>query len=365
MRSMLPPSDLLWDAAMRFRVLDFYRFCAAILVMGYHYFASFNAWFSGASPYVDFFFMLSGFVIMRGYGSRVANREERVTFLVARFARIYPLHFATTSFWLLLVGCVSLGLLHLEHPIAFNARELLQQYLLIQAWDTTNNLTLNVPSWSISAEWGVYLLFPLFVAIWLRFGAIAIGAIALAAILALEAVSYYGLLGDRPWTEWTWDFGVLRAVPSFMIGMWIASCADGSRISGIGIRTGVVLFALSVWLVYVGAPRLSILFDLALALFFTASGELRREKSWLAHRRLMVLGDASYAIYLLHMITLPICAVALRRLFHDSWPTLPVIMLVTVGLSIACHIGFERPAQKWIKLRWAALGAKTPSIVQA
>jgi len=350
---------------MRFRVLDFYRFCAAVMVMAYHYFGAFNVLFSGASPYVDFFFMLSGFVIFTGYANRVGSRSEYATYLAARLARIYPLHFVTTTFWLLALGFVAAMALNVRHPIAFRADDVVQTYLLLHAWGTTSALTLNVPSWSISAEWGLYIVFPIFVIVWKRFGETPLIVTALAMVLALEVGGQIGLFGQRHWTELTWDFGVARAVPSFLIGIWLALKVGDYRGSIPAIPVGVALFCLSACLVYCNAPRLLVLGDLALALYFTACGERRGEKSWLASQRLVVLGDASYAIYLLHTITLPLFAFALRPLLHDGWPTLPVIMVMTVAVAIGCHRKFELPVQKWINARWRARGTRTASAARA
>jgi len=199
-------------------------------------------------------------------------------------------------------------------------------------------LTLNGQSWSISAEWAVYLMFPLFIAAYRKAGARALIGLAIAAVAALELASGFGLENARPWLEWTYDFGALRAVPSFLIGMWLSTCADrGASAEGPGIKTGFALFALSIPLAY-----------LAAALYFTACGELRQQRSWLADVRLVRFGDASYAIYMLHMITLPLGASALRPLLHDSWATTPVIMAATIVAGVLSYAMFERPAQKWI-----------------
>jgi len=192
-------------------------------------------------------------------------------------------------------------------------------------------------------------MFPLFIVVHRKLGAHALLGLAIAVVAALELASGFWLQNARPWLEWTYDFGALRAVPSFLIGMWLSTRADrGASADGPGIKTGFALFALSIPLAYLDAPRLVVLVDLAAALYFTACGELRQQRSWLADGRLVRFADASYAIYMLHMITLPLGASALRPLLHDSWATTPVIMAATIVAGILSYSMFERPAQKWI-----------------
>lgn len=95
---------------------------------------------------VDFFFILSGFVILHVYDGEFSRQR----FLVKRFARIYPLHAVMT---LLFVAFAVLG----SNPI----EGFWQSVLLLHAFDTTDGLVLNGPSWTLSAEMFAYVLFAL------------------------------------------------------------------------------------------------------------------------------------------------------------------------------------------------------------
>jgi peptidoglycan/LPS O-acetylase OafA/YrhL len=81
----------------RFVVLDLYRFLAAMGVFFFH-FAELSRNPSLLNRvehfqlFVDFFFVLSGFVIARTYRDSVRDVSEITTFLWRRIARIYPLH---------------------------------------------------------------------------------------------------------------------------------------------------------------------------------------------------------------------------------------------------------------------------------
>src|SRR5665647_1694184 len=90
----LPP--LRKEAKMHFRVLDSWRGIAALLVALFHlnlysaiYSLDFvrNAWLL-----VDFFFVLSGFVITHSYGNRLGTLDDLSMFAFRRFCRLWPLH---------------------------------------------------------------------------------------------------------------------------------------------------------------------------------------------------------------------------------------------------------------------------------
>src|ERR1700712_3633748 len=86
----------------RYAVLDSYRFIAALGIVAYHFEAHFAPFFPHAhevledfQTLVDFFFVLSGFVLMHTYGARIDGWASYIDFLRRRFARVYPLQFAT------------------------------------------------------------------------------------------------------------------------------------------------------------------------------------------------------------------------------------------------------------------------------
>ncbi len=110
---------------------------------------------------VDFFFLLSGFILATVYGARFSgplNLREWVRFLVRRAGRLFPLNIAVIAV------CV---------PIAYIAGrvysplQIAQELTLIQRWPvvTSNFQAINGPAWSISTEWLANIAFPGFVAI--------------------------------------------------------------------------------------------------------------------------------------------------------------------------------------------------------
>jgi len=114
---------------------------------------------------VDLFFILSGFVIYLNYHATVINEIPRsvLHFYWNRLARIYPVHVIMLLAYLLLafvfINFSSSG----TAPQTYTTESFLKSLFLIQTWFGSGPLSWNVPSWSISSEWAVYLFFPLII----------------------------------------------------------------------------------------------------------------------------------------------------------------------------------------------------------
>lgn len=149
--------------ATRIPCLDGLRGIAALVVMLYHFNIFFlpQARLTEIFPFVgraylavDFFFLLSGFVMAHVYGHRLASDwRAHSLFAKARFARLYPL-FAITTLTMVAVQVLSHNQLVF---VSFSARTLLLQPFLLQQW--APGLSWDYPSWSISTEVEAYAFF--------------------------------------------------------------------------------------------------------------------------------------------------------------------------------------------------------------
>ena len=95
-----------YNPTKRFAVLDAWRGVCALSVAGTHFIEAVqirvpvfvpNSW-----VLVDFFFVLSGFVIVHAYGGKVSDAPSALTFLVRRFGRLWPLHVFTLAVLILI-----------------------------------------------------------------------------------------------------------------------------------------------------------------------------------------------------------------------------------------------------------------------
>ncbi len=308
---------------------------------------------------VDFFFLLSGFVIWLAWIDRFRRDGLRAAgpFLRKRVARVWPLHlFVLAGVVVLAATLAASGRASLRFPW----EALPAHVLLVQSWSSAHTLAWNDPSWSISAEFAAYLLFPLLATgiDWRRWPgrALPVAAGVVLALLAgvLAAAGESGLGGD------VGRFAVPRCLCEFVVGGMVA--ALWSRWRG---RSRVAVIALGgaagmLVLLLTGQVRESLSVPamfaaLLLALALTAG----RRGNPLEWRGVHALGEISYATYLVHF---PLWFVW-KLLFVDDgraapWIAVAAYVAAVLVLSALLYRHIERPAQRWVN----ALGTGTAQL---
>jgi peptidoglycan/LPS O-acetylase OafA/YrhL len=154
----------------RFEVLDIFRGLFASLVFAFHLapFANTpvlnNRFVENSDMFVDFFFVLSGFVIAYSYQS-LSDGKQLKLFMTKRIYRVYPLHFAMLIAFLgmevaknILSPYIQVN--NLVNP-ANNAYTFFTSLFLINSTPLpgVKDVSWNIPSWSISAEMIAYVVF--------------------------------------------------------------------------------------------------------------------------------------------------------------------------------------------------------------
>ena len=294
---------------------------------------------------VDFFFLLSGFVIWLTWSDRIRTSGARSIprFLQKRIARIWPLHLITLG------GAVALALLLRatgRSDPQFVFPELPLHILLLQNWGFTHHLAWNDPAWSISAELGAYLLFPVLVIAvdWRRLPSWALLAIAGGLLVGLHLAMNAPTLGtDIP------RYGLLRCLVEFTTGSIV--CALWLRWRGV-LRAPVwatlvaVLFA-GGWIA--GTPETLIVPALFAAVLLLLALTAGRPGNPFELRWTHYLGEISYATYLSHFILWKAFKLVFVSDATAVSPTRIALYLVMVLLiSIALYHLIERPAQHWL-----------------
>ena len=344
----------------RLIALDAFRFFAACCVVVYHYNLNFELglgrWSAAPDHFyvmVDFFFILSGFVIALAYGDRLRSGAELRAYFVSRFARIYPLHVLTLLFLVAFIGAGALVGFRSNDPAQWDLTKLPGQLLLLQATGLYDRLYFNTPSWSISAEWFAYLLAPALFYVSRRVSLVAGLLISAAGVVAFILLrKALGL--SVPWTDATYDFGVLRALPEFFCGAVLARAYQSDAIA----------FAPRWWMVYAvllgvlaslhfGAPdEIAVVLFVALVLG-AALAEKSGQPSPLMSRWAARLGDASYSVYMLHMPLIIPMAFLMRRTGMIGSPSAmaiaAVFLVVLIVVSVQTHKYFEAPMRRLIR----------------
>lgn len=344
------------------RPLTSLRFFAAMVVVFHHlgYFMpptvhAATGVFQKGYLGVDFFFILSGFILTHAY--REPLRQGRCTirdFYVRRFARIYPLHLVTLLIMAGVFLFTPLGFGFVDDwPSRFPVTSFFSHFFMIHAWGREHVLHFNIPSWSISAEWFAYLLFPL-LALWLqkfRPAAVLGGA---GFLFAAMCVVSYALMPERPITERTTDFSIVRIFPEFMLGMALYLFFRGRKAIGHAAFLLVLTAAAVLILMHFSAPDIFIVLLLAAAIILTADLARTGRESWLSGRVCVWLGEISYAVYMTHFIVLSVILWGVWQAvtpaeFLKMFPFLAAAaVIVTVGVSALSYHALEKPARRWI-----------------
>lgn len=365
-----PRSRVQATSAARFEVLDSWRGVCALLVALHHFPASGlvsqSAFVGGTYLFVDFFFVLSGFVIFSSNADRLGDMASVKRFALVRFGRVYPLHFV------MLMAFAAFELLRLFLPQlrgggadpfteGYSIGSFFANLFLVQGLGFEDRLTWNGPSWSISTEFFTYLIFA---GVVLLFGKRAwiwfVAAIVVGPIFLFFASSTY--------MNVTVDYGFIRCIYGFSLGALLAHfghdrlvasrqwLAQGGGMAWTAVEVATVL-AIFAFVSLTAKNNLSILapfvFVAALYVFAHEGGLVSR---LLRTGPLLTLGALSYSIYMVHpfvqsrlinvanLVERKIGAGLLGDLtFHGETamgfgPADPVIGSIAVGLMVAATL---------------------------
>lgn len=204
--------------------LESLRGLAALVVVVYHAVwtnpVTAQNFFQNGALMVDFFFVLSGFVIFHSYGQKLGSLRAVGRFLWLRLGRLYPLHVAFLLVFLAF-ECAKFaaekrfGIIADKPAFTVNGGyAFLTNLLLLHSMGLRNSLTFNYPSWSISVEFYAYVLFALvrsaFATLrWFVVAAFGVIGLSTAILLWLHVV---------PLVNAGFDYGYFRCCAGFFLG---------------------------------------------------------------------------------------------------------------------------------------------------
>ena len=385
----------------RFVVLDTWRGIAACLVALFHlYYLRVhsnlyevpllqNSW-----QFVDFFFVLSGFVIAANYQQRLRERFGVGRFILLRLGRIYPLHFimlaVAVALKLVLLLVPAFSSITEAAPAPFSTPQeaphtILANLLLIHSLHLYDFLTWNGQSWSISTEFYTYVLFALCLVGLRQHAWIVLPVAMIGGPILLAKLGRQNLATEAEW-------GIIRCIYGFAAGVavwniyrrwkdnlrtWLSGsvaewCAIGLMLAFVSV-SGRTLLSLA-------APYV---FGLVVLVFAFGTGTA---SAILRLRLLVFLGTVSYSIYMTHVFIARRLLDAGRaldkfwnidfltqreidggpayflgtQLWHGDIASLAYLAIV-VAVSYFTYHWIEKPARDWVRNRVEPLQRRVAS----
>ncbi len=344
------------------------RFLAALTVVLFHGGGSLLPFrifpitplFTSGPVSVSYFFVLSGFVMALVYYKPKEHFNVRL-YWGARFARIYPVY---------LLSFLLVCLYYIDIIATIQPAKIMASVFMVQAWIPKWALSFNIAAWSLSVEAFFYLLFPFFI-MWAyhqplrRLIGFSIG------FWAVSQLVHSGLMrAFMPEAQSFLYYNPLVHLNTFMLGVvggiWFRTVPEGS----VNQKTNRLLFFTSLvissfmliygtnltnnpgtkndFTLYVG-----LLAPIFMITILTLALDTTRLSKMLSHPWLVLLGDASYSLYILHVPVRWLC----QRLVEItgsgiSYPIMYFTYLpMIIGLSVVVYLVFEKPSRQWVR-RW-------------
>jgi peptidoglycan/LPS O-acetylase OafA/YrhL len=278
---------------------------------------------------VDFFFVLSGFIIYYTNAARAADPGWGRAYAVNRLSRIY------VPYW-------PIGL---AVAAGYSLFPTLRSGYAFWGWVSTVTLLPVGPPPALSIAWTLQheILFYAIAFVLLRQRLVLAGSLVWAAVILLLV----------PLGFWRWTPGLSLLDLEFLFGIaaaWYCLSRSPGREVLLAVAGSITIL---LWL-SVPADSPSVLFGLGLALLVPAivraelAGKLRVGKPW------RLLGDSSYAIYLVHLPLMSVVVRLCRGL--DPFAAAALVLLASIAAGLAFHKLFELPALAVARRRLAAVG---------
>ena len=382
------PKSLYLASKPRYEILDGLRGVAAMLVVAYHLFETYY----GGKPdqpinhgylAVDFFFVLSGFVVGYAYDDRW-NKMSTWAFFKRRLIRLHPMVIFGTLFGALMFyfgSCSTFPLINetpwwLVFVVMFWCFTIipLPNTMDIRGWAETNPL--NGPAWSLQWEYIANILYALFIR---KLSKLALGIcvflFAILTVILCLNIDVTGFLADRNWAAYTvvggWSttsdqlqVGLTRLLYPFFCGLLISRMDKLIKVKG-----GFWWCSLMILILFCmpwmglgtqGAERwtnglyeafcIIVCFPLVVAMG-AGSSVLGKSKAF-NH----FLGEISYPLYITHY---PL--IYMQMSWADSHKDAPLathifvavcIFMLAILVAYGSYKLYDLPVREWLKKKW-------------
>jgi peptidoglycan/LPS O-acetylase OafA/YrhL len=320
---------------------------------------------------VSFFFLLSGYILAVVYLG-TDKPIQKTSFYVSRFARIYPLFL-----WTLIIDTPDLLLRRVQlygwlKAVPETIATFGSHLLMLQAWLSWLQ-GIDPPNWSLSVETAFYLSFP-FIAYFFwkmkgpRLWAWAIGLWIFGQVVATVVAPHFTLKTARfhpLFHLWTFPIGILLAKwQHIQREKYGASPRKESSVWLVLAISALVYAALVVWGGSIPLPNLNsgLLIPIFAAVIWACSSQRGLVARVLSIPGLVILGEASFGLYLIHM---PVHHLFLWMHWETSKALWPVYLVSCVVLSLLSFYFIEKPARQWILKKFHARTKETLEVASS
>ena len=359
----------------RFHILDVFRGIFASFVFLFHLrpFAKGsiidNVFVSNSDLFVDFFFILSGFVIAMNY-SDLNTTSEIKQFLKKRFLRIYPLHLVMLLIFVLIKlvkGSLS-SFVHVNNlnDVENNLGSFFSSLFLLHSTPILNSAAVswNIPSWSISAEMIAYLVFALFMLLSVsKISKSSRSLIPYVILITSTGLLVYFTKSMR--IDYTFDYGFLRGIIGFYVGIityYTYNFLNRNGIRNLGstvlsICELIVIGVVIISIVYANQFKsfglfYELIFSVCILVFTFEGGivsQLLGKSQFLKN-----LGNYSYSIYMTHALMISLFNIVFIRLLkfpESSYSYLFILNFIIIYFTSAwtykhIEMAFYHPKKK-------------------
>lgn len=374
---MIPASqlDILNRQKPHYELLDGLRGVAALLVIWYHFFEGFatsgvDQKFNHGYLAVDFFFVLSGFVIGYAYDDRWKKGLTQTGFIVRRIIRLQPM--VVLAVCLGLIAFIIQGCEHWDHtkaPVWAIVMSFVFGIFMLPAIpgtapDVRGNgemFPLVGPAWSLFFEY----LGSIFYALWLHRLTtralrivVAVSGLGLCAVALTDMSGCYSIGVGWSLAEWGFFGGLMRLGFSFGIGLLMTRNFKPIKIRGaVWICTGAITLLMCMPYVSTnGEPSiLNALYDIVCTIilfpaivYLGASGHTTDTKS---KNTCAFLGRISYPIYIIHYPAMYLFYAWVWNngyTFAQVWPVTAAIFLALIPAAYLIEKYYDEPVRRFL-----------------
>ena len=368
------------DSKRHYAILDGLRGVAAVMVVVFHLFeASATSHLDQIINHgylaVDFFFVLSGFVIGYAYDDRW-GKMTLGDFFRRRLIRLHPMiimgmiigaigfYFQAGNLWpgisevpaLKTLLVMLIGFTLLPVPLSLD----------IRGWQEMHPL--DGPAWSLFFEYVANILYALFIR---KFSTTALALlvfIAGAALVHLALTSPNGdIIGGWSLEPAQFQIGLTRLMYPFFAGLLLSRLAKPTQLTNAFLWCSLLVIAVLAFPRIGGSTHLwmnglydslSIILVFPVIVYLGASGEV---KGKFAAKACTFLSAISYPLYITHYPLIYIYTTWVQDTkmpMRTAWPVAMLVLFSSLAIAYACLKLYDEPVRKWLGNRFIAKPAE-------